>query len=203
MLNEANKLDPDISELCYTAFAMDANESSIEELLQYYERTKINDERLKILSSLGRVKCAEIIERVLDFMMSDQVQPKNIIIILKSLTESCVGRKAAWNYFMTNQQKFLTKCKDDEVCTHILYSSSGFKISYMFQILGEIIFALITKFCTEEDAEQISNYFQENPILEIQIYIYEGICNIKKNIVRLNRDRQKLCAYFKAYNQSI
>ncbi|XP_026480081.1 puromycin-sensitive aminopeptidase-like [Ctenocephalides felis] len=108
-------LHPDISEICYTALALDTNVNSMEKLIRIYKKTENNDEKSRILSSMGKVTDSKIMDMVLEFMTSEDVQPKDFLIILKNLTDTDAGRNASWCYFVKNRQMFLDKCQEDVV----------------------------------------------------------------------------------------
>lgn len=69
----------------------------------------MNDERVRILSSLGATTNADIIRRLFDLAFTECVRKQDRFHLLLGVTESAGGRRALWNLV---RDRFATLAED-------------------------------------------------------------------------------------------
>lgn len=72
---------------------------AFEQLLKTYRETELQEEKNRVLVSLGVVKDSSAVARVLDFAISDEVRDQNSYFVISSVAASKHGRDAAWQFF--------------------------------------------------------------------------------------------------------
>lgn len=71
-----------------------------------YREADMDEEKDRIGRALGSSKNPEILKKVLDFSICEDVRNQDSVFIIISAGMSKVGREIAWDFFKNNRQLF-------------------------------------------------------------------------------------------------
>ncbi|XP_058809156.1 puromycin-sensitive aminopeptidase-like [Phymastichus coffea] len=163
-------ISPDFRSFIYHAVMSAGNLDTFEKMLTLYRETEMHEERNRILSSLGAIKDINILKKVLDFSTSNEVRPQDVPRVLRSVSTNPCGRILAWEYFKNNWKTFVAR-----------YQSGILLITIVKEVTQNIM--------TKETIKDITEFFENNPIVGIERTVQQSIETIKLNIAWLNRDK--------------
>lgn len=171
-------IPPDLRGVVYRAVLSVGNLDTFEKILTIYRETDMLEEKSRILSSLGAVKDLNILQRILEFSMSDEVRAQEIFQIIRSVVVSPSGQHLAWQYFKNNFKKFVNRCQSGTLLT---------------LIVGDVT----QNFVSEDSIKDIVEFFDENPIAGTERTIQQSIEKIKLNVAWFNREKEAIEEFFK------
>lgn len=99
----------DLRSVVYWAVARSASDSECECLFKLYRETDQHEEKIRILRSLGAMKQAAFIDRVLSFAISDEVRSQDLIFVLAGASGSAHGREKAWIFMQENSRLLINR----------------------------------------------------------------------------------------------
>lgn len=146
-------------------------------IMKMYRDCDLNDERERILGSLGYTKDPEKLKEVLRFSMSDEVKQQNSIYGIISATNQYQGRLLAWEFVKENFAVFVQRY------------SSGF-------LLPKVMKHTLENFVTEAKAKEIEEFFRLNPIPGIDRTVQQSVENIRANALCLERNIDNITSFF-------
>ncbi|XP_026478289.1 uncharacterized protein LOC113384741 [Ctenocephalides felis] len=115
-----------------------------------YRQAKDDDNlRTEILYCFGKLQSAELLEKALDFLLSE-VQIESTIRPLYSIVLTPLGRHVTWKHFIENREKYIDR-----------YLASDY--------MGTIIDIIISRNVCNIKAEKMQKYFEDNPIEGSQV----------------------------------
>lgn len=104
-------LEPDLRRAVYSIVAEHGTEKEYEMLMNLYKKTDLQEEKMRIMVSLGSFKDDRLIERTLQFALPDgtkETAPKaNAFMLMASLFNNSTARERAWEFTKDNWDKFL------------------------------------------------------------------------------------------------
>lgn len=152
----------------------DGYNETFETMLKLYRECDLHEEKMRILGALGAVKDTRLLARVLDFSMSDEVRAQDAtfgICSVSSLTNE--GQLLAWEFLKEKWHILLDRYK------------GGFLLSSLVKCITE-------KFATNEKAQEINQYFENQDKSSVERTILQCIESIKLNAAWLKRDQDKI-----------
>jgi len=93
--------------------------SAYDALIKLYRESDLAEEKVRILRALGTVKEAELMDRILEFSLSDEVKAQDMISILYNMKTSSLGKRKGWDFFKSHVEIFKTKFVS--CCCHITF----------------------------------------------------------------------------------
>lgn len=178
--DESETLPADFRGPVYTTVLTHGNEELFEKMLKLIERSDMQEEKVRIMRSLGAVKDEKLIQRVLEFAMSEQVRSQDAVFVVAGVTGSVLGREKAWKFVQQRWEEFLTRYK------------GGFLLSRLVKSTAE-------SFITEERALEVEAFYEKNPAQAAERTIQQAIENIRLNAQQLKRDSEAMQAYLKEW----
>lgn len=172
-------LPADLRGAVYATVLRNGGEPEMERLLALFHATELQEERVRIMRSLGAVKQDDLLQRVLDFAMGEHVRSQDTVFVLGGACGSVKGREAVWKFV-----------KDHWKQLHERYEG-GFLLARLVKFSTE-------DFVTEERAQEIATFFQENPAPAAERTIQQSLENIRLNEAQLKRDSEGIKAYLAA-----
>lgn len=81
---ESSKLSPDLRFLLYSTSLKNETESenNYDKLYNFFKKTQLNEEQVRILSSFGNSTNMKIIEKALNLALSNEVRSQDIVSII-------------------------------------------------------------------------------------------------------------------------
>ncbi|CAL8101137.1 unnamed protein product [Orchesella dallaii] len=172
-------ISADVKSAVYRAVATEG-ESGFESLLKVYRNSDFLEEKVRIIASMGSVKDIKVIQKVLEFGRSNEVNMQDIVTILMSLN-SQGKHDICWEYFKSNWEFF----RDNFPTGHFLINS--------------VVKNVTSGFKTDEMAAEIENFFKENQVKGIDRSLSQSLEKIRIMKTWLERDSSCLQTFLSSY----
>jgi puromycin-sensitive aminopeptidase len=154
----------------------EAHDELFEEMMRLYSNSDLLEEKLRLLRSFGVVRNKEILERILNFSVSDKVRAQDSVTVITSVASTKEGREMAWKFFQQNWDLYRSRFE------------GGFIISSLVQSFENFI--------TDEKASEIESFFWIHPFRGTSRVVQQVVENIRINQTWLERNNESLYAYF-------
>lgn len=89
-----------------------------------HERASMNDERVRILSSLGATRNPVLLNRVIDLTFADFVRKQDRYRVLLGASGSAAGRRALWKFIQSRVDRLLEDLATTDLLSRVLKVSS-------------------------------------------------------------------------------
>ncbi|XP_076169420.1 puromycin-sensitive aminopeptidase [Ptiloglossa arizonensis] len=145
-------------------------------MLKLYREADLHEEKDRILRAFGAITDETLLVEVLEFAMSDEVRAQDAVYAIMSVSMTYKGRVMAWNFFKRNWRKLRYRY------------GGGFLMSRLVKTITE-------NFVTEEEAEDVEKFFEENPTPGTERTVQQSIESIRLNVAWLARDTDSIKEY--------
>ncbi|KAG4073866.1 hypothetical protein HA402_014071 [Bradysia odoriphaga] len=169
-------LPADIRNACYKAVLQVADEKTFEDMLQLYRATDLHEERDRISRSLGAIGDKNILKKVIEFAMSEEVRSQDSVFVIASVSMNPKGRDLTWEFFKSNWKILLERYQ------------GGFLLARLIKYLTE-------NFATEAKAIEIENFFKENELPGTERTVSQSVESIRLNAAWLARDLDTIASF--------
>lgn len=176
-------LHPNIRGTAYAVCLKYGGKAEFDSILKIYRESSLPDQKLAALGAIGASTKLELIKLALEFALSDEVRPQDIIYPLRSVANALPdGRLAAWEWTKNNWQLFYDR-----------YNNGG-----------SALLARIVTFSTEglgtiKFAEEIKSFFSDKDAKKISRAIDQSIEKIYGNHRWMTKDAASLAQWLKDY----
>ncbi|XP_070570403.1 puromycin-sensitive aminopeptidase-like [Ptychodera flava] len=175
-------LPADLRGPVYHSVLSQGDETTLETMLEFYRAQDLHEEKERIMTALGSVKDTALIQKVLDFSLSDDVRSQDITRILLGVGGSKTGIEMAWSFMKEHWAELDRRYGDG------------------------VMFAHIVKFCTdgfanEEKAVEIEEFFKTHNAPSAERTIQQSLENIRLNAKCLARDSDKIKSFLTSIAQ--
>ena len=171
-LEDGTKINPDLRGVVYSLVCKNGGINQYQTLIELYKKEDNQQEKERIGRSLGLFKSKEILQKSLDFAISDSVRYQNSLGIIASVWGNPYGRYLAWE-FVKKHFKLLKE-----------RYAGGHYFTRVFTPAGE--------FTTKKDAKDIQQFVKKNPTPEAQRTIAQALEQIYSNEAWLKRDKKSI-----------
>lgn len=165
---------------CYRAVLQSATKDVYEEMLNLYRGTDLHEEKDRISRALGSINNVELLQKVIQFAMSDEVRAQDAVFVIASVSINPLGRDLSWTFFKENWKILLNQYQ------------GGF-------LLARLVKHLTENFASEEKALEIENFFKIHEFPGTERTVQQSIETIKLNSAWLQRDLAAITEYLKNY----
>jgi puromycin-sensitive aminopeptidase len=173
-------LPADLRMACYRAVLQSADEKVYEEMLNLYRATDLHEEKDRISRALGSISSVELLQKVIQFAMSEEVRAQDAVFVIASVAINPLGRDLTWTYFKENWKILLNQYQ------------GGFLLTRLVKHLTE-------NFASDEKAQEIETFFKTHDFPGTERTVQQSIETIKLNAAWLQRDLVKITEYLKNY----
>ncbi|XP_026812969.1 puromycin-sensitive aminopeptidase isoform X2 [Rhopalosiphum maidis] len=163
----------DLRSPIYKACLSSGDETTFNQLLQLYRGTDLHEEKDRICRAMGASKNKDILKKVLDFAMSDEVRSQDTVFVIISVGGSKVGRDLAWQFIQDNWSKLFNQYQGGFLLTRLVKNTTE-------------------NFASIEKAEEVENFFKQNGCVGAERTIQQACETIRLNAAWLKRDYEKL-----------
>ncbi|XP_050429789.1 puromycin-sensitive aminopeptidase isoform X2 [Adelges cooleyi] len=163
----------DLRSPIYKACLSTGDETTFNQLLQLYRGTDLHEEKDRICRAMGASKNKDILKKVLDFAMSDEVRSQDTVFVIISVGASKIGRDLAWQFIQDNWTKLFNQYQGGFLLTRLVKNTTE-------------------NFASEEKAEEVENFFKENGCMGAERTIQQACETIRLNAAWLKRDHDQL-----------
>lgn len=184
-LKNHSNVVPDLRSVVYSTVIRHGTdpESRYKDVYKLMNQTDLNEEKVRCLRSLGVTRIDSLMKRTLDLTLSEEVRAQDSFYAMNAVAASSAkGRDLSWDFFKDNVEKIKERF------------ASGF-------IIGRIIKICTTQFTTTEIADEIEQFFKENPIPSAQRSIDQSIEKVRLNAKWLTRDKEVIGRFFEQQQQ--
>eukprot|EP01080_Neovahlkampfia_damariscottae_P011786 gene11786-5123_t len=172
-------VSPDLRAPFYQIMFKHGGEEAYNAILKIFETTTLNEERVRILGTIGCVSDEKKLQEVLKFGWSDAVKRQDTFYLFRSVASNKKGRDLAYQFFLDNYGEMVER-----------YSSGLNFISYFVKIC-------CGNFTSEEKAKEVEEFFKKNPTPAANRAIQQSIETIKTNSAWLKRDGKDIEEFLK------
>lgn len=166
-------LSADLRSVCYKAVLQTGDTDTYELMLKLYRATDLHEEKDRISRALGSIRNVDILKRVIEFAMSDEVRAQDSVFIIVAVALNPKGREMAWEFFKQNRQQLLDQYE------------GGFLLSRLVKHLTE-------NFASEEKAREVEEFFKQYSFPGTERTVSQSVETIRLNAKWLNRDIQTI-----------
>jgi puromycin-sensitive aminopeptidase len=163
----------DLRTVVYRGVLSVGDENTFNSIIKLYRESDMLEEQDRIGRSLGAIKKPELLKKVLEFSISDDVRSQDSVFIIISAGMSKTGREIAWQFFKDNKETFRER-----------YPGGG--------LISRLVKYVTENFVTEEMAAEVQQFFVENTFPGTERTVQQSIESIRLNAAWLKRDEHSL-----------
>lgn len=172
-----NTIPVDLREAVYrTVISLDDGDL-FSKIKSMYHECNLNDEKDRLIGSLGYSKDPEKIKELLRFSLSDEASSdSDPVTVIIAVTHSHQGRLLAWEFFKENFSTYMKRC------------------SSMF-ILPAVVKRVTGNFVAESKAREIEEFFQTNPTPSVDRALQQSLEKIRLNEICLKSNIDNITSF--------
>ena len=168
-------LDPNLRGAVYVIVAEYGGSQELEQLLELYKKTDLQEEKVRLLRALTRFRGAEEIEKILNFSLSGEVRAQDTYVILAGFGGNLEARAMNWRFVKSEWPKIAA-----------LYHSGS------VGLLGHILEGSTAGFSEKADLEDASHFFKAHPVSGTERTRKQALEIIQSNIAWRQRDAEDI-----------
>ncbi|KAL6073677.1 Aminopeptidase [Balamuthia mandrillaris] len=170
-------LQTDLISPVYRMVAATEGERGFEKLLARFRASDFSEEQRRCLVALGSASEEQLLNRLLDFCLTDAVRSQDIVFGISAVSHNPKGRQLAWDFLRERWEIFDQK-----------FGGGQFLISH-------IIGAVASAFDSEEKAKEVEAFFETHPSPSAQRTIQQSLERIRNNAAFLTREAAPIGAW--------
>jgi len=168
----------DLRAAVYRTVAANGGMDAFDQITGLFRKEELHEEKERLSRSLGASKDVDVLQKVLDFAMSDEIRFQDTPWVIASVSNNMKGRDLAWQFVKANYPKIHDRYK------------SGALLTRLCQYTTE-------NFSTDEMAHEVENFFKEN-FNPAERTIRQCVENISLNAKWHAKDGNNIRNYFAA-----
>jgi len=177
----SSTLSADLRAAVYSIALKHGGVAEYDSLLKLYHKTDLQEERVRILRSLGATADSTLLQRTLDFSISSDVRSQDTVSVIAGTTGTVNGRELAWKFIRDNWNQLHERF------------SGGF-------LLSRLVKSTTENFATEDKAVEIDEFFKSNPAPAAERTIQQSLENIRLNVEQLKRDSKLIKGFLSSFH---
>ncbi|MCF7833875.1 MAG: M1 family metallopeptidase [Candidatus Pacebacteria bacterium] len=123
---KGEQIHPDIRSAIYSAVAVEGDLSDFNKMIEMYKKESMHEEKNRLGSSLGDFNQKDILQKVCQFALSEDVRTQDSPSIIGSVGMNPVGRDIWWNFTQKNWDLLINRYGEgSHQLSRIIKSSSG------------------------------------------------------------------------------
>lgn len=172
---EQSPIAADLRGPIYKAISMHGDDALFNKLFEIYRTSELHEEKVRALSALGSTKEGPRLDRVINFILSDEVRAQD-----KPYGIAPIGLNnppVAWTLLKDKKDLFRNMYETGHLLTHL--------VKYCTE-----------NFASEKMAVEIEQFFLENKFPGAERTIQQSLENIRLKTAWLNRDSEAMKTFF-------
>eukprot|EP01087_Luapelamoeba_hula_P011055 TRINITY_DN2978_c0_g1_i2.p1 TRINITY_DN2978_c0_g1~~TRINITY_DN2978_c0_g1_i2.p1 ORF type:complete len:911 (-),score=164.43 TRINITY_DN2978_c0_g1_i2:27-2624(-) len=169
---------PDLLHGVYRICLANGDESTFEALLKIYRNATMHEAKERVMEALGSARDPALLQKALDFGMSDEVRSQDAVFVLVRVAANPKGRQLAWDNLKKNVDTLYKKY------------TGGF-------LVGRLAKGCTQYFLSEEKAKEVEAFFAEHPAPAIDRAVKQSVEEIRANTAWLARDGPAVADWLK------
>jgi len=172
----------DLRAAVYKTVLSVGDEETYNTMLKLYRNETLQEEKDRICRGLGAIGNEDILKKVLQFAMSDEVRSQDKVFVVISLTMTKIGRKLAWEFLKTNWSELLNRYEGAFLLSRLVKNTTD-------------------NFASEEMAKEIEDFFKDKNTSVVERSIQQSVESIRLNAAWLNRDKEAIRVFLQEYTK--
>lgn len=171
----------DLRSAVYASVLSEADETVLQQFIDLHNKADLQEEKMRLCTSLGSVRKPELISKVLEFSLSPAVRSQDSVTVICSVSNNTSTKRSSeitWKYI-----------KDNWNTIHARYST-GFLITRLVKTCCE-------NFATKEDYTDVEEFFKTHPVPGAKRSIEQALESIQVNTACICRDSAGLKSFLK------
>ena len=169
---------PDIRGVVFGLAAQESNPDTYDELWNLYKKADLNEEKVRILSALTRVRDPQLINDLLNRTMGDEVRSQDAPGVIIQLANHAHGLEIAWDFLKANWKEFDRR-----------YGKGGFAIMRLVSIGSN--------FSSSDKEDEVREFFQVNPAPSAARTIEQTLESIRLNTAWIDANQSSVEKWLK------
>ncbi|KAL1915149.1 uncharacterized protein VTP21DRAFT_7630 [Calcarisporiella thermophila] len=178
--NDTSALHPNARSLTYEIVVLHGGQTEFDAVLKIFRETETVDQKLGALQALGFTRKEDLIKRVMELSISDEVKPQDIIYALPAIASSGKGRYLLWQFVQDNWNLFCER-----------YSRS-------LNLLGLIVKTSTSTFSSEAMLKEIERFFADKDTKDFARPLEQSLETIRVSAQWLERDREDVVSWLQS-----
>ncbi|MGI0148564.1 MAG: ERAP1-like C-terminal domain-containing protein, partial [Thermoplasmata archaeon] len=179
-LKDPATLPPNLRSMVYGLVAQEADESTYERLWDLQRKAVLNEEKVRLLGALTRVRRKDLLQETLDRSLSSEVRSQDAVPVITgvAVNSPTVGKAMAWSFVRDNWAELYRR-----------YAPSGFLIRRLVQVQEA--------FTSPDRAKEVEAFFRAHPAREVQRTVKQVMEKIRVNAKWLAVNKKDLTEWFR------
>uniref|UniRef100_A0A672SI51 Aminopeptidase n=1 Tax=Sinocyclocheilus grahami TaxID=75366 RepID=A0A672SI51_SINGR len=170
-------LPADLRSPVYLTVLKHGDSTTLDTMLKLHKQADMQEEKNRIERVLGAIPAPDLIQRVLNFALSEEVRPQDTVSVIGGVAGSSKqGRKAAWKFVKDNWEEL-----------HNRYQG-GFLISRLIKLT-------VDGFAIDKMAAEVKSFFESHHAPAAERTVQQCCENILLNAAWLKRDAEDIHQY--------
>uniref|UniRef100_A0A8C2DRE0 Aminopeptidase n=1 Tax=Cyprinus carpio TaxID=7962 RepID=A0A8C2DRE0_CYPCA len=170
-------LPADLRSPVYLTVLKHGDSTTLDTMLKLHKQADMQEEKNRIERVLGAIPAPDLIQRVLNFALSEEVRPQDTVSVIGGVAGSSKqGRKAAWKFVKDNWEEL-----------HNRYQG-GFLISRLIKLTAD-------GFAIDKMAAEVKSFFESHHAPAAERTVQQCCENILLNAAWLKRDAEDIHQY--------
>lgn len=165
-------IEPDIRGVVYGLAAQHGGAKDYAWLQKRHEIEKLNEEKVRLLRTLGRFRDKGLLSKTLEYSFSKHVRSQDSIVGINNVAANSMGRELAWEFVKKNWPEILKR-----------FGQGGHMLPHFVKIGGV--------FKTKEKAKEVREFFRTHETPGAERAVDQTIERIESKADWLARDREK------------
>lgn len=170
-VDKTSIIPADIRAPVYRAVSLYGDDAAFESLFNIYKTADSVEERSRTGRALGYTKDSARLDRIVEFVLSDEVRNQDKIYFIVAIGAS--SPQVAWKMLQDNKDYFRKTYETSHLMTYIVKFSTE-------------------NFTTEEKAQEIEEFFKENKFPGAERTIQQSVEKVRLNASWLARDGEAI-----------
>lgn len=175
-LTDPSSIHPDLRGIVYGLVGQSGDRSTYDQLWKLEQQTSLQEEKIRLLSSLTRFTDLELLKETLERSLSSEVRSQDTVFVVTGVGSNLKGRELAWDFIKSNWPEFDRR-----------YGSGGFGLMRLVSLCGN--------FTSQDKLNDVESFFDENPAPAAERTIRQALERIRLNIRWLERNREEVAGW--------
>jgi len=181
-LADQASLSSDLQAVVFKTAMRGGGDTEFDAMVKTYKGATQPEMRIKALQCIGFSKKPHLIQRALDYSLSDDVRTQDTMYLFVSSASTAQGRTLCWKFLKANWETFVKK----------LEGGMG--------LLGHVVKASTGSGSSQEWLDDVVHFFNSHSAAGIERTIQQVIESIQANVAYLNRNKENVTAWLKQQN---
>lgn len=172
-----NPVPPDLRGVVYGTVARHGEGVEHAKMIEMYKTLTLHEEKNRIGAALGYFKDKELLQKTLDFSISEYVRSQDMMRFTGIVAGNSFGREIVWKFTKKNWNFILERYGGQKDLPYFIEPFSSFQ--------------------TEKDADDIEKFFSKNPAPGAARAIEQTLERIRAKVLWVARDKKNIASWLR------